>query len=246
MSDLIRLNPICWPYSLAQLRIDEPSRSFSSNPSKAEYAYYDVYYFEDVVALVEPPSANPATHRLEQRPPVEADGVLTQQWELVELTEAEREAYYRATHPPRWIEFNNALPAEVDQLLTAAQAASPRLALALGVGLGKAADGDSRVFLHAWQACRGIGLISPELVAGLQMLATQFALPAEFVAGLAGPQQQWDWPENPQRFQQWTGPDGSEWIWDQPRLSDGTYAPDNPATEAVESALQWLPVGGEL
>lgn len=246
MSTLIRLNPIRWPYSLRQLRSDEPTYSFSPSPSKSELAYFNVFMFDDVVALVEPPPVDPATHRLEQRPPVEVDGVLTQRWELVELTEAEREAYYRATHPPRWIEFSDALPAEVDQLLATAQAASPRLALALGVGLGKAADGDSRVFLGAWQTARGLGMIPSELVQGLQGLATQFDLPPEFVVGLAGPRQLWDWPENPQRGDLWTGPDGSEWIWEQPRAEDGTYLADDPATPAVESALQWLPVGGEL
>jgi hypothetical protein len=241
-NDLIRLNPMRWPYSLTRLRADEPTYSFSSSPSASTLARFNVHRFRDVVALVEPPPVNPATHRLEQRPPVEVDGVLTQQWEVVELAEAEREAYYRATHPPRWIEFSDALPVEVDQLLAAAQAVSPRLALALGVGLGKAADGDSRVFLGAWQTCRGIGLIPPELVQGMQMLATQYDLPAEFVVGLAGPRQLWDWPENPARGDQWTGPDGSEWVWDQPRAEDGTYLADDPETEVVESALQWLPV----
>jgi hypothetical protein len=98
------------------------------------------------------------------------------------------------------------------------------------------------VFLSAWQTARGLGLISAELVAGLQMLATQYDLPPEFVAGLAGPQQQWNWPLNPARGDEWTGPDGSRWRWDQPRAADGTYLADDPATEAVESALQWLPV----
>ena len=241
MSTLIRLNPLRWPYSLAQLRVDEPSRSFSSNPSKVEYAHYDVFR---VVAQSQP-EYDPATHKVVEITPVEADGQWRQQWELVELTEAEREAYYRATHPPRWIEFSDALPVEVDAVLAAAQAVSPRLALALGVGLGKAADGDSRVFLSAWQTARGIGLIPPELVTGLQTLATQFDLPAEFVAGLAGPQRLWDWPPNPQRGDLWTGPDGSQWRWDQPRAADGTYLADDPATPEQESALQWLPVGGE-
>jgi hypothetical protein len=238
MSDLIRLNPTRWPYSLQQLRADEPSRSFSSSPSSRELAHYGVFR----VVPQPQPQPDPATHRVVEAEPVEADGQWLQQWELVELTEAEREAYYRATHPPRWIEFNNALPVEVDQLLAAAQAVSPRLALALGVGLGKAADGDSRVFLGAWQTCRGIGLISAELMQGLQLLATQHDLPPEFVAGLAGPRQLWDWPENPARGDEWTGPDGSEWVWDQPRAEDGTYLVDDPATPAVESALQWLPV----
>lgn len=238
MGTLIRLNPIRWPYSLQQLRADEPSRSFSSSPSERELAHYDVFR-----VLSQPqPEYDPAIHRVVEAHPVEADGQWLQQWEIVELTEAEQEAYYRQTHPPRWIEFSDALPVEVDQLLAAAQAVSPRLALALGVGLGKAADGDSRVFLSAWQTARGIGLIAPELVQGLQMLATQYDLPPEFVVGLAGPRQLWEWPENPQRFDEWTGPDGSEWVFDQPRVEDGTYLADDPATEVVESALQWLPV----
>jgi hypothetical protein len=242
MSDLIRLNPIRWPYSLGQLRADEPTRSFSVSPSERELAHYGVFR---VVAQAQP-QPNPATHRVVEAQPVEADGQWLQQWELAELTEAEQDAYYRQTHPPRWIEFSDALPVEVDQLLAAAQTVSPRLALALGVGLGKAADGDSRVFLGAWQTCRGIGLIAPELVTGLQMLATQYDLPAEFVVGLAGAQQQWNWPPNPARGDEWTGPDGSRWRWDQPRAVDGTYAPDDPETEAVESALQWLPVEVQL
>jgi hypothetical protein len=185
MSDLVRLNPPRWPYSLGQLREDEPTKSFSPSPSKAEYAHFDVYYFEDVVTLVEPPPVDPATHRLEQRPPAEVDGVLTQQWELVELSEAEQEAYYRANNPPHWIEFWAALPADVDDLLAAARAASPRLELGLGVGLGKAADGDSRVFLSAWQSAKALGLVPAELVTGIQMLATAHDLPPEFVGGLA-------------------------------------------------------------
>lgn len=183
MSNLIRLNPIRWPYSLAQLRADEPSRSFSTAPSDAELAHYGVFR----VAPLEQPEYDPATHKVIEVQPALVDGQWVQQWEIVELTEAEAEAYYRATHPPQWIAFWAALPAEVDQLLNAAQAASPRLALSLGVGLGKAADGDSRVFIGAWQSARGLGLISPELVTAVQMLATQHDLPAEFVAGLAGP-----------------------------------------------------------
>jgi hypothetical protein len=238
MSTLIRLNPIRWPYSLGQLRADEPTRSFSVSPSDAELAHYGVFR---VVAQPQP-EYDTAMHKVIEAQPVEADGQWLQQWQIVELSEAEREAYYRATHPPRWIEFSDALPPEVDQLLAAAQAVSPRLALALGVGLGKAADGDSRVFLSAWQTARGVGLIPPEMVQGLQVLAVHFDLPADFVAGLAGPTEVWAWPESPQRGDEWTGPDGSRWRWDQPRAEDGTYLADDPATETVESALQWLPV----
>jgi hypothetical protein len=239
MTDLIRLNPFRWPYSLAQLRIDEPTRSFSPAPSDREYAEFDCYRKQPQPQ----PSYDPATHRVVEAQPALVDGQWLQQWELVELSDAEKEAYYRATHPPQWIQFWAALPPEVDTLLNAAQAASPRLALSLGVGLGKAADGDSRVFLGAWQSARPLGLISSELVTGVQMLATQHDLPAEFVAGLGD--QQWQWPEAPSRGDEWTGPDGSQWVFDQPRASDGTYLADDPATPEQESRLQWLPVEGE-
>jgi hypothetical protein len=238
MSDLIRLNPTRWPYSLGQLRADEPSRSFSPAPSDREYAEFDCYRKKPQSQ----PSYDPATHRAVEVRPALVDGQWLQQWELVELTEAEREAYYRATHPPRWLEFAAALPPEVRSLLRAAWDLDPLLKDSLSIGLGKAADGDSRVFLGAWQTARGLGLIPPELVQGLQLLATQHDLPPEFVAGLAGPRQLWDWPENPARGDEWTGPDGSEWVWDQPRAENGTYLVDDPATPAVESALQWLPV----
>lgn len=242
MSSLIRLNPIRWPYSLQQLRADEPSRSFSVAPSDAELAHYDVFR----VQPQQQPEYDPATHKAVEVQPALGDGRWVQQWELVELTPEEAEAYYRATHPPQWIGFWAALPPEVDTLLNAAQAASPRLALSLGVGLGKAADGDSRVFLGAWQSACSIGLVSAELVTGVQALAVAHDLPPEFIAGLAGPQQEWDWPEDPERGDEWTGPDGSLWRWDQPRAEDGTYLADDPATDAVESALQWLPVEAVL
>jgi hypothetical protein len=181
MTNLIRINPTRWPYSLQQLRQDEPSRSFSMAPSDWELATYDVFR----VAPLEPPEFDPTTHRaVEVQPAQTVAGRWVQQWELVELTPAEAEAYYRATHPPRWLEFSDALPPEVDQLLNAARAASPRLELGLGVGLGRAADGDSRAFLSAWQTARTAGLVSNDLAQGLRALAVTYDLPADFVEGL--------------------------------------------------------------
>ncbi len=240
MSDLVRLNPFRWPYSLGQLRVDEPTRSFSPSPSDRELTEFDCYR----KALKPQPEYDPATHRVVEVRPALVDGQWLQQWEIVELTEAEQEAHYRATHPPRWVEFGNAVMADggINALLSAALQTAPALAMALPVGLGKAADGDSRVFLSAWQTARGAGLVSQELVTALQVLGVQHDLPPEFIAGLAGPQLAWDWPENPSRGDEWTGPDGSQWRWDQPRDADGTYLADDPATPEQESALQWIPV----
>ena len=58
--------------------------------------------------------------------------------------------------------------------------------MSISVGLGKAADGDSRVFQSSWSGAIGLGLISPELIAHVQAMAATYDLPAEFIAGLAG------------------------------------------------------------
>lgn len=174
---------ILWPYSLAQLRADEPQRSFSSSPSDRELAVFGVYR----VQATAQPEYDPAAERVAEVQPIEQDGQWLQRWEVVELTEAEAAAYYRATHPPRWLEFGDAVQslAEINALLGAALQAVPALAMALSVGLGKAADGDDRVFLRAWAAAKTLGLADAALVQELQMLATAHDLPADFVAGLA-------------------------------------------------------------
>jgi len=183
MSDLIRLDPIRWPYSLGQLRQDEPSRSFSFAPGDAELAEYGCYR----VLPLEKPEYDPATHKaVEVQPAETVVGRWVQQWEIVELTEAEREAYYRATHPPRWLEFGETVQSDpaINALLAVALQQAPALAMALSVGLGKAADGDSRVFLQAWTTARAAGLVSEELAATLHAAAVAHDLPAEFVEGL--------------------------------------------------------------
>ena len=171
-----------WPYSISQLRKDEPSRSFSRSPSDVDLAVYDVY----PVVEAAKPAYDPAIQKVVEVEPALVDGEWIQQWEVVALTTAEQEAYYRATNPPEWIAFQDALPAEIDQLLAAIQPVSLKLTLALGVGLGKASDGDPRVFVNAWQQAITAGFVSAELIAGIQALAVQFHLPAEFVAALGG------------------------------------------------------------
>lgn len=170
-----------WPYSLARLRLDEPTKSFSSSPSDWELSVFGVFR----VQATAQPEPDPAVERVVEGQPVLVDGQWQQQWEIVELSDAEKEAYYRATHPPQWIAFNDALPAEVNAILAQAQTIDHRLYLGFGVGLGKAADGDARVFLGVWQKASGAGLIPPEMIAQIQVLATAHDLPAEFVAGLA-------------------------------------------------------------
>jgi hypothetical protein len=46
-------------------------------------------------------------------------------------------------------------------------------------------------------------------------------------------------PSPARRFDRYVTPDGSEWIFDQPRNPDGSYASDDESTEIVESRLDW-------
>jgi len=186
MADLVRLKEgaVIWPYSLGQLRLDEPTQSFSWAPGDADLAHYGVHR----VKPSETPTADPAVEKVIQAQPVEINGEWTQQWELVPLTTEEQAAYHAATHPPRWLEFGQVVQAsaEINALLGKALIDAPALAMALSVGLGKAADGDSRIFLAAWRSAIGFGLINAELIALMQGVAQAHDLPAEFVAGLAG------------------------------------------------------------
>jgi hypothetical protein len=103
-------------------------------------------------------------------------------------TESEAEEFFQVngTSTARWVEFGNAVAAmvEVNQFLAATFQAAPALYGSLTVGLGKAADGDSRVFLAAWSQAKALGLVPVGLIAPLQALATAHGLPVEFVEAL--------------------------------------------------------------
>jgi hypothetical protein len=175
---------LVWPYSISRLRADEPSVSIWNNPGDVFLAQYGMFHPEATTA----PEIDPAAEKVQQVEPIEQDGEWRQQWAVVALSEAEAADYYRATHPPRWLEFGAvvmALPAIKALLNGGIAAGETPLALGLAVGLGKAADGDSRVFMNTWHQACAAGLIPPELITNMQMLATAHDLPAEFIAGLA-------------------------------------------------------------
>jgi hypothetical protein len=174
---------LVWPYSISRLRADEPSVSIWNNPSDVFLAQYGMFYPEATTA----PEINPAAEQVQQVEPIEQDGVWRQQWAVVALSEAEAADYYRDTHPPQWLEFGAVVMAqpEIKTLLNGGIAAGETpLALGLAVGLGKAADGDSRAFINTWHQASAAGLIPSELTTSMQMLATAHDLPAEFIAGL--------------------------------------------------------------
>ena len=88
---------------------------------------------------------------------------------------------------PRWVDFSAvimALPA-INIMLGAVLQAAPGLAGGMWVGLDKASEGDSRVFLNAWTTSYARGLLSAELITTVQELATEYDLPEVFIDSLA-------------------------------------------------------------
>lgn len=242
-----------WPYSLSRLRQDEPTRSFSIAPSDAELAHYGVFR----VVTAEGTLFDPATERVVEIQPELIDGVWVQRWEVVNLSEAEREAVFRAMNPPRWQAFGQAVwsnPAIGAMLRGGLQMnATTPVSLALPVGLGQAAQDQSYdTFLNAARDAYHAGLLAVPLLSGIVSLAVQYMLPEEFINAINGilavMPLAFQPPESPARFDEWTAPDGSGWVFDQPRDADGQYLPDDPATPESESMLRWIPVvltGGE-
>ena len=183
MPNLLRLHPTGpqWPYTVSQLRADEPRLSVSSDPHPGELASYAA--LEPPILLVAysttpQPEHDPALFQAVEITPVQVDGAWQQAWKLLALPPAAPQ--------PRWVDFGAAVQSDeaINQLIGTAFAIKPALGLGLGVGLGKAEDGRPANFLSSWAIARYLNLISPELLAAVQALAEQFDLPADFVEAL--------------------------------------------------------------
>lgn len=74
-----------FPYSIGDLRRDNPGTSFPRNPSPELLADWSVY----PVTAQEPPSLDPATQRLAQASPELVNGEWRQAWNVVALTAEE-------------------------------------------------------------------------------------------------------------------------------------------------------------
>jgi hypothetical protein len=87
---------------------------------------------------------------------------------------------------PRWVDFSSVIMAlpSVNLMLGAVLQNAPGLYGGLVVGLQKASEGDSRVFLTSWNAAYTMRLISPELIATVQEIAGEYDLPEAFIEAL--------------------------------------------------------------
>lgn len=79
------INGVPTAYSLSQLRADFANTSFPAEPSDELLAAYSVYPLTETAR----PNYDPLTEKPTETTPVEVDGVWTQQWQVVALTEDE-------------------------------------------------------------------------------------------------------------------------------------------------------------
>jgi hypothetical protein len=83
---------IQYPYTIGQLRKDNPNTSFPAYISADTLASYDVYAIQEVPA----PEVDPLTQRHEQITPVQVDGKWTQVWRVVQLPQDQAVVNVRA------------------------------------------------------------------------------------------------------------------------------------------------------
>jgi len=92
--------------------------------------------------------------------------------------------------PPRWVQFGLALgqDASMIEFVRAVNAANPILERMISGGLLQAAEGNPKTFMAAWSAGLAGGLVTPDLAAYVQALATSHALPEAFGGALNPPE----------------------------------------------------------
>lgn len=81
-----------FPYTIGQLRKDNPNTSFPAYITEATLANYSVFPVTEVAA----PVVDPLTQRHEQTTPAQVDGKWTQVWRVIDLPEDQATANVRA------------------------------------------------------------------------------------------------------------------------------------------------------
>ncbi len=83
-----------YPYSITQLKKDNPQISFPENMTHDVLVAYGVYF----VAPTEQPQIDLATQKMEEGTPALVAGEWTQVWNIVELTAQEQQQYLQDLH----------------------------------------------------------------------------------------------------------------------------------------------------
>lgn len=184
MTLLIRLDPSRYPYSLAQLRLDEPQLSLSADPHDGELAALAELGILVARVLPTPGPADTREQRAEESFPEQDGATWHQAWTVRDATEEEIAAWDIAHRPePQWMAFGLAMATST--AIAALYAALPvPVANALSIGLSDAAKGDDRLFAGLWQQVAAGGAISAELLAEITAVATDCHLPQSFIDSL--------------------------------------------------------------
>lgn len=185
---LIRLNPTRYPYSVAQLRADEPQLSLSADPHDGELAALSQLGI--LVARVQPTErpADTREQRAEEVMPEQDGDIWRQTWTLRDAT-AEELAAWDAAHAPQpdWTSFRSGLLINegVAAVMASARGAGCEPGVtALPVALERAQSGDASDFRACWALVAAAGQPSPELLTELTTLATTCHLPEAFISAL--------------------------------------------------------------
>jgi len=174
-----------WPYSLAQLRADNPNVSFSVLPTADDLAPF--YVFE--VQPVEPPATDQRTQRVEEALPELVDGVWQQHWAVRDATPEEIAAYDDANKPrPDWLSFKTAMLSspDVNAAMGAAMPSAPLAVMSLPAALNAAVAGDTSDFAVTWTTLCQAGLIPQPVIDAVAATAVACHLPEAFVQVLGG------------------------------------------------------------
>lgn len=184
----IRPNGFQWPYSLSQLRADEPRLSISSEPHDQELAALATLDPPIVVIRpipTDPPPYDAGTQKLAEGPPVETDGQWRQAWQVVDLPPAPPVADWSGfaswlyAYPPIGLAMGTAR-ASTDPL---GEPATTALPAAMLEGRG----GNLRAWAEAWGQFLLASQLQPEAAAPILAKALECHLPADFVAATQDP-----------------------------------------------------------
>lgn len=96
-----------YPYSVSQLKRDNPQTSFPKVMTDAVLASWGVF----PVRVTQQPEYDPTTQRIAEVPPVQIDGAWTQQWEVYALPAEDVSANRAAARAAKW----EAIKAERDR-----------------------------------------------------------------------------------------------------------------------------------
>jgi hypothetical protein len=81
-----------FPYTMGQLRKDNPNTSFPAYITESILANYNVYKIVEIT----PPIIDPLTQKYEQTTPIQVGGTWTQVWRVVQLPEDQATVNIRA------------------------------------------------------------------------------------------------------------------------------------------------------